>query len=239
MGKNTIAQARGKGGPTYRAPSFTYKGYAGHKKETSSALVAGKIIDLIKCRGHSAPLAQVDYEDGESILMVAPEGLKVGDAVTAGKGAEVKAGNTMLLSEIPEGTLIYNIESSPGDGGKFCRASGTFARVLTKTGGKVAVELPSKKQKEFMNDCRASIGIIAGGGRTEKPMLKAGVHYYKMKAKNKLWPIVCGQSMNAVDHPHGGSKSSKKNYPYTVSRHASPGAKVGAIAARRTGRRKR
>ncbi|MBN2111535.1 50S ribosomal protein L2 [Candidatus Woesearchaeota archaeon] len=238
MGKNLIQQARGKGGPRYRAPSFRYKGSAVHKN-ISDSIVDGRIIDLVKCQGHSAPLAKVKYDTGEQILMLAPEGIRVGDSVSCGQGAKVKAGNTMILGEIPEGTLIYNIESNPGDGGKFCRASGTFARVLTKIGGEVVVELPSKKQKTFQSGCRANIGIIAGGGRKEKPFLKAGRKYYAMKAKNKLWPIVCGQSMNAVDHPHGGSKSSKKNYPYTVSRNASPGAKVGAIAARRTGRKKR
>ncbi len=238
MGKNLIQQARGKGGPRYRAPSFKYKGPAVHKN-LSEKQIQGEIIDFIKCRGHSAPLAKVKYEDGEQVLMLAAEGLKVGDTVSTGAGAEVKSGNTMTLNDVPEGTLIYNIENSPGDGGKFCRASGTFARVLTKIANKVVVELPSKKQKTFQKNCRASVGIIARGGRTEQPFLKAGRKYYAMKAKNKLWPIVGGQSMNAVDHPHGGTNSAKKNYPYTVSRNAPPGAKVGAIAAKRTGRKKR
>jgi large subunit ribosomal protein L2 len=238
MGKRIIAQARGKGSPTYRAPSFRYKGPAVHKT-LSESLAVGKIVDFIKCRGHSAPLAKVRYEDGEDVLMLAAEGLKVGDKVSCGHGAEIKPGNAMSLDDIPEGTLIYNIESSPGDGGKFCRSSGTFGRVISKISNNVVVEFPSKKQRAFQKNCRANIGIIAGGGRTEKPFLKAGRKYYAMKSKNKLWPIVCGQSMNAVDHPHGGSVSSKKNYPYTVSRNAPPGAKVGAIAAKRTGRKKR
>lgn len=238
MGKRIIAQARGKGGPTYRAPSFKYKGYAGHKG-LSESLTTGEIVDFITCRGHSAPLAKVKYEDGDNVLMLAAEGLKVGDTVSCGQGAQVKSGNTLSLDDMPEGTLVYNIESSPGDGGKFCRASGTFARVISKRAGKVIVEFPSKKQRAFQKGCRASIGILAGGGRKEKPYLKAGRKYYAMKAKNKLWPIVCGQSMNAVDHPHGGTTSSKKKYSYTVSRNAPPGAKVGAIAAKRTGRKKR
>jgi large subunit ribosomal protein L2 len=238
MGKRIIQQARGKGGPRYRAPSFKYKGPACHKV-SSGGVVGGLIVDFVKCRGHSAPLAKVKYEDGEDVLMVAAEGLRVGDLISCGKGAEVKAGNTLPLSEIPEGTLVYNIENSPGDGGKFCRASGVFARVLSKIGKGVVVELPSKKQKTFQELCRASIGIIAGGGRPEKPFLKAGRKHFAMKAKNKVWPIVCGQSMNAVDHPHGGTTSSKKNYPYTVSRNAPPGAKVGSVAAKRSGRKKR
>ena len=238
MGKRLIQQARGKGGPRYRAPSFKYKGPASHKISSDNA-ISGMIVDFVKCRGHSAPLAKVKYEDGENVLMVAAEGLRVGDSISSGKGSEIKAGNTLALADIPEGTLIYNIENSPGDGGKFCRASGTFARVLSKIGKGVVVELPSKKQKTFQELCRASIGIIAGGGRPEKPFLKAGRKHFAMKAKNKVWPIVCGQSMNAVDHPHGGTTSAKKNYPYTVSRNAPPGAKVGSIAAKRSGRKKR
>ena len=128
---------------------------------------------------------------------------------------------------------------NPGDGGKFARASGTFAKIVSKSAGRVIVVLPSKKQKMFKPECRATIGVLAGGGREEKPFLKAGMKYFKMKAKNKVWPKVCGQSMNAVDHPHGGSRSSQKNYPYVVSRNAPPGAKVGSISGRRTGRKKK
>ena len=102
----------------------------------------------------------------------------------------------------------------------------------------IVVELPSKKKKVLNPQCRASIGVVAGGGRKEKPFIKAGNKFKAMKARSKLYPKVCGQSMNAVDHPHGGTRSSKKNYPYTVSRHTPPGAKVGKIASRRTGKKK-
>ena len=82
------------------------------------------------------------------------------------------------------------------------------------------------------------MGIIAGGGRLEKPLLRAGTKFYKMKAKNKLWPKVSGNAMNAVDHPHGNKRSQRKSKAKPVSRHAPPGRKVGAVAARRTGRKK-
>jgi large subunit ribosomal protein L2 len=202
-------------------------------------LVAGKVIDFVKCPGHTAPLAKISYDDGETVFTIAAEGMQVGDNVTAGTGSEIKPGNTLALKDTPIGTLIYNIESNPGDGGKFCRASGTFAKIVSKTRDNVVVELPSKKEKTFKKDCRAHIGIIAGGGRLDKPIVKAGNQYHKKRATNKLYPKVCGQSMNAVDHPHGGSRSSKKNYPYTVSRNLPPGAKVGKISPRRTGRKKR
>jgi large subunit ribosomal protein L2 len=240
MGKNLVCQARGKGGPRYTAPSFNYAGSAKLKHLSEKETLAnGTIIDIIKCPGHTAPLIKVAYADGEEVLDIAAEGVKVGDTITAGVGSEIKQGNTLPLGEIPVGTMVYNLEASPGDGGKFCRASGVFARVLSKTEKYVVVELPSKKERTFVKSCRANVGVVAGGGRTEKPLVKAGTNHHKKQATNKLYPHVCGQSMNAVDHPHGGSRSSKKNYSYTVSRDLPPGAKVGLIAARRSGRKKR
>ena len=151
----------------------------------------------------------------------------------------IERGNVLQLKNIPEGTLIYNIESNPGDGGKFVRSSGTFARIVGKMKNKIIILLPSKKKKDFNPECRATIGIIAGGGRKEKPFLKAGKMYHKMRQKNKLYPKVCGVSMNAVDHPFGGSKSSHKGRPTQSGRFDPPGRKVGKISPKRTGRRNR
>ena len=83
-------------------------------------------------------------------------------------------GNTMQLKNIPEGAAIYNVESNPGDGGKFARTSGAFARIIAKMKDKVIVQLPSKKERSFLPECRATMGIVAGSGKTEKPFLKAG-----------------------------------------------------------------
>jgi len=236
MGKRIIQQARGKGGPTYRAPSFKYKGKLSHPKD-QTATINGKVIDLVHCAGHSAPLAQIRYENGEKCFMAAPEGIKVGDVVASNDG-NTGLGNTMTLETVPEGTLIFNIEGVPGDGGKFARAGGAAARVLSKSGSKIIVQLPSKKQKTFNSKCRANVGTVAGGGRLEKPLLKAGKAYYKYKAKNKLWPVVSGVAMNAVDHPYGGSHSSHKGRPTIARRHAPPGAKVGKVKPRQTGRKR-
>ena len=237
MGKNLIQQARGKGSPTYRAPSFRYKGESKYARFEERNLI-GKIIDLIHSQGHSAPLAQIEYENGSKVLIQAPEGVRVGDKVEMGKDIEVKNGNVMPLENIPEGITIYNIEASPGDGGKFVRSSGGSARIITKMQNKIVVEMPSAKRKVFLPGCRATIGVIAGSGRKEKPFLKAGKMYYAMKAKNKLWPQVSGTSMNSVDHPFGGSSSAVKGGPTQSSRNAPPGAKVGKIAPKRTGKKR-
>ncbi len=234
MGKSLIQQKRGRGTTTYRAPSFRYKGRAEHPATQSS----GKIVDFVHCQGHSAPLAKVLFKNNENALVLAPQGMRVGDDVMFGEGAAASDGNVLPLQSIPEGTFIYNIESQPGDGGKFVRSSGTFARVLAKTRDSVIIMLPSKKQRNFSPKCRAAIGVVAGGGRTEKPLMKAGNNYYKMMAKNKLYPRVRGLAMNAVDHPFGGSRSSKKGKVTIARRFAPPGAKVGLIRPRRTGRRK-
>jgi large subunit ribosomal protein L2 len=236
MGKNLISQRRGRGTSTYKSPGFNFVARACFAPITREP-VYGRIMDIVHCPGHSAPLALVKYDNGESTYLIAGEGFRVNDIVCSG-GAETKNGNTLELKDIPEGTSIYNIELQPGDGGKFARTTGVFAKVTAHFPDRVSVLLPSKKEKSFDPKCRACIGVAAGSGRTEKPFLKAGTMYHKMRARNKLYPHVCGQSMNAVDHPHGCSRSSKKGRPSIARRNAPPGAKVGLIRPRRTGRRK-
>ena len=236
MGKNLTQQKRGKGSPTYRAPSFRYAGKVGYLRHGQE--VKGKIADVIHCRGHSAPLIKVRYNNDEEILLQAPEGVRVGEDVSAGENSQIKAGNTMQLRNIPEGIPIYNIENSPGDGGRFVRASGAFAKIVAKINNRIIVLLPSGKKKDFIADCRATIGVVAGGGRPEKPFLKAGNKFHAMRAKNKLWPIVSGLSMNAVDHPFGGHSSSSKGRPLQSGRNYPPGRKVGMISPKKTGRKK-
>lgn len=237
MGKPLIQQRRGKGSARYKAISKRYVGRVFHLKNSKDKL-EGSVLDIVNCVGHYAPLAKVKYENGEDSLMFAPEGMKVGDKITAGNKDNIKQGDVVNLRNIPEGTLIYNIESQPGDGGKFCRTSGTFGRLLTRTGKNVTIMLPSKKEKMFSSKCRANIGIIAGAGRKEKPFIKAGKMYMAKRARNKLWPSVSGNSMNAVDHPFGGSSSNRNKMPRQSSRHAPPGRKVGSLAPRRTGKKR-
>jgi len=233
MGKSLTSQKRGKGSPTYRVNSFKYAGETSHLLSSK-----GEIVDIIKSVSHTAPLLLIKYKDENQNLVVAPEGVKVGDILEKGDAVEIKIGNTLPLGKIPEGTFIFNIESTPGDGGKMVRSSGGTAKILAKTKNKVVVKLPSNKQKEFNPKCLAMIGLIAGSGRPEKPFLKAGNKFKLMKAKGKYWPIVSAAAMNAVDHPYGGSRSSRKGRPTIASRNAPPGRKVGMIRPRHTGRNK-
>lgn len=239
MGKNLIQQKRGKGSPRYRAPSFRYKGRVTFSRYEEGKVISASITEILHSSGHSAPLMELKYSNGENGLLQAPEGVKVGDKIEMGRDIEIRAGYILPLKSIPEGTSIYNIESNPGDGGRFARTSGAFAKIITKVQNGIIVQLPSNKRRTFLPDCRAAIGVVAGSGRTEKPFLKAGNKFYAMKAKNKLWPQVSGTSMNSVSHPFGGSSSHAKGIPTQSSRNDPPGRKVGKIAPKRTGRRKR
>ncbi len=234
MGKRLIQQARGKGSMTYRAPSHRYKGSSTYPKKEDTK---SKILDFILCPAHSAPLAKVSHPTEKSNLLIAAEGIKVGEYIQYGPNVEIKSGNILQLKDIPEGTKVFNIESRPGDNGKFCRSAGAFARVVAKIKNKVVIQFPSKKQKEFFEECKASIGTVAGGGISEKPILKAGTRMKMKRARNKLYPRSGATSMNAVDHPFGGTTSSHKGKPTVTPRGAPPGRKVGMLRARRTGRK--
>ena len=231
MGKNLIQQKRGKGGPTWRAHGFNSKGDVKLPNGKTSATVK----DIITSRFHSAPLLQVQYDDKTEGLLIAPEGVKVGDCITIGQ-ADPAIGATMALKDLPEGAIIFNIEAMPGDGGKFVRGSGTAARVIAKREDRVIVILPSKKQREFHPMCRATMGTVAGGGRLDKPFVKAGNMFKQMKSKNRYWPKMTGAAMNALSHPFGGKRTSRKGRPTIAPKNAPPGRMVGMIRPRKTGR---
>lgn len=239
LGKRIKSQRRGKGSPTYRSPSHRFKGAVRHPYPLGGSGGKGVVIDLIHDSGRTSPLAVLKLEDGSKRIVIAPEGMLVGQEVEFGPGSKISLGNVLPLGEIPEGTPVYNIEVTPGDGGKLVRAAGTYAIIIGHEDGKTIVQLPSGKMREFDSKCRATVGIVAGGGRKEKPFVKAGKKYHAMKARGKRYPTVRGVAMNAVNHPHGGGHHDSPGKPTTVSRGTPPGRKVGHIAARRTGRRKR
>lgn len=234
MGKHLRLQRWGRGSPTYRAKSWRRLGEIELPPMREGEAV---VVDLLHDPGRSAPVARIRYGDGEERLVLAPEGIKIGDRIQAGASAPVEPGNVLPLAEIPEGTLIYNIESKAGDGGKFVRSSGSYAVLVAHDVGRTTVQMPSGELKEFDPACKAAIGVVAGGGRGEKPFLKAGRKYHVMLAKGKPYPRVRGVAMNVVDHPFGGGRRKHAGRPKTVSRMAPPGQKVGLIAARRTGKR--
>jgi large subunit ribosomal protein L2 len=237
MGHRLISQNRGRGTPTYRAPSHKFKAALRHPRVDEKETLYGTVTDIVHDPARSAPVAKVLFENGKELLILAPEGMAVEDKVACGTSAEVKPGNSLPLVEIPEGVPVCNIESKPNDGGKFARASGVYATVVSHERGKTVIRMPSGELKWLNPKCRATIGIVAGGGRVDRPFLKAGKKYHKMKTRAAKYPRVSGIAMNAVDHPFGGGNRKHPGKPTTVSRNAPPGRKVGHIAARRTGKR--
>jgi len=233
MGKRIIQQARGHGSKTYRVRRKAFR----FKIKYPTVLTGeGEVIKLFNSAGHSAPLAKIKYSEG-IFYMPAFKGMVEGQKISFG-GTEIKEGNVMELKDIPIKTPIYNIESRPRDGGVFIRSAGSNAVVKRVAEEGVFVTMPSKKDKKFHLKCRATIGEIAGAGRKEKPIVRAGKQHYIKKAKNKLWPRTSAVKVNVVDHPFGSGRG-KNPKSKIAKRNAPPGKKVGLLRPRRTGRRKR
>ncbi len=232
MGKTIIQQARGHGSLTYRAKptSFIYKIQYPNKLEGE-----GTVIRLLSSPAHSAPLAKIIHK-GESFYIPAFKGMIEGQKISFSSG-EIKSGNILPLAKIPLKTQVYCIEAHPGDGGKFIKTGGNAAVVSRIIGDKILLMLPSKKEKAFNSKCRAVIGQIAGHGRLEKPVVKAGKMHYIKKIKNKLWPRTSALKMNAIDHPFGSGRG--KNIKSKIAKRNAPaGRKVGLLSPRRTGKMK-
>ena len=236
MGKRIIQRARGHGGPVYRVRRKAFN----YRISYPDSRIGGKavVLKLISSAGHSAPLAKIKL--GKIIFYnSASKGMYEGQEIEIGTNKET--GNILKLKDIPIGTAVYNIEVTPGDGGKFVRSSGNSAVVSKKYSGIVSILMPSKKEVNFNENCRASIGIVAGAGRVDKPIIKAGKKYYMMKSKGKLWPRTSAVKMNVIDHPFGSGRG--KNLTHgtkgkIAKKNAPAGARVGLIRPRRTGRRR-
>lgn len=225
MGKPIIPQRRGKGGSTYRSPSHRHKGVPGYPRGFTGQ---GIVEDIIHAPGRSTPLAKVRF-DGKTSLMLAPEGLRVKQTIHIGSGSPIELGNVLPLDEIPEGTLVHNIEARPGDGGKFVKVAGTSAAIITR-GKKVIVQMPSGNFKNFDSKCLATVGILSNSGRNDKPFVKAGNKYHAYRSKAKRNKNVKGIAMNPVNHPHGGGGHPHVGTQSTVSYNAPPGRKVGRMS---------
>jgi len=223
VGKRIIQQRRGRGTSTYRIRKANFK----FKLEFNDS--NGVVKDIKHDLGRITPVALIEYEDGSRGYIPAREGMSVNDTLD---------GVVMPLSGIPESKPIFAIESAPNTGPVFCRSGGSSAFIVSKDNKSCTVQFPSKKTRVFNSKCRAIVGVPAGAGRGDKPWVKAGNKWIAMHRKGKLYPITSANAMNAVDHPFGGAYSGV-NKPKTVSGNAPPGRKVGTVASKRTGRKKR
>ena len=235
MGKKLLQQRAGRGNINFRSPGWTRVAPA--RFPTVIKGKTGRVVDIVHNPGQVAPLAKIITDQNEEFYLPAVQGLYVGQTIAIGSGAPTSNGNVVVVSEVPEGTVVSNVEKTRGDGGKFARSAGSYAIVVGKAGNKVLIRLPSGKIAQVNGDALAIVGAVAGGGVVEKPLLKAGNAYWKWKKKAHKWPHVRGVAMNVVSHPHGGGMHQSVSRPSTVARNTPPGRKVGHIAARRTGRK--
>jgi large subunit ribosomal protein L2 len=231
MGKRIISQARGHGSPSYRVRKKAYQFKIKYPMQEGEA----EILSIFHSAAHTAPLLKMKIKN-EVFYNAAFIGAIVGQKVQI--GGEAKEGNILTLKQVPISSLVYNLEANPGDGGKMLRAAGMSAVVFKKLdNNKFSILMPNKKEVVLSGDCRVTLGRIAGDGRTLKPFIKAGPMFYKMKARNKLWPRTSAVKMNAIDHPFGSGRG-KRIKSKIAKRNAPPGARVGHIRPSRTGRSK-
>jgi large subunit ribosomal protein L2 len=236
MGKRIISRRRGSGTGPYQSPSHRH-----HEPvylPSSRVVGEGTVESIGHAPGRSAPVAQISAPDGSIHAMIAVAGLATGDKIGLHRGAAAR-GSILALSEIPDGTLVSNIEVQPSDGGRLVRAAGTSALVTAHSGKEVTVQLPSGHMKQFLAACRAQVGPVAGAGRSERPFIKAGkkVHAYHSLAKAAFH--VRGVAMNPVNHPFGGGAHQHVGRPSSVSSGTWPGAKVGRFGKKKGKSRKR
>jgi len=163
--------------------------------------IPAKVASIEYDPNRSAYIALLNYVDGEKRYILAPIGLAVGDMVESGENAEIKVGNTLPLTKIPVGSVIHNIEFTPGKGGKIARSAGISAQFMALENGYATLRMPSGEMRKVPEACRATIGQVGNFEHEITSIGKAGV-----KRHMGVRPTVRGSAMNPVDHPHGGGE---------------------------------
>lgn len=202
LGKMTVRHIGGGHKRRYRVVDFL-------RDKTE---IPAKVISLEYDPNRTAYIALLGYADGEKRYILAPLNLSVGDTVIASDSADIKPGNHLALASIPVGTLIHNIESEPGKGGKLSRSAGNYAQLMAKEGEYCQVKMPSGEIRLLHARCRASIGQLSNTDHENIAIGKAGRNRWL-----GVRPTNRGVSMNPIDHPHGGGegKSSGGGHPRT------------------------
>jgi len=160
----------------------------------------------------------VKYTDGDRRYIIQPKGLKVGDKIiSADTGLDIKTGNTMKLKAIPVGTLVHNIEMSPGHGGQIARSAGGYAQIMGRDGKYVSLRLPSGEMRYILGECLATIGTVGNEDFSNIVIGKAGRSRHL-----GIRPQTRGSAMNPIDHPHGGGEGKTNSGRHPVSPWGTP-----------------
>ena len=165
--------------------------------------VPAKVAEIEYDPNRSAYIALLHYADGEKRYILAPQRLRVGMTVQSGPGADIRVGNSLPLANMPPGTVVHNVELTPGRGGQLGRAAGTGIQLLAKEGDYATLRLPSGEMRMVRSACRATVGTIGNSDHQNVKIGKAG-----RKRHLSVRPQTRGTAMNPVDHPHGGGEGS-------------------------------
>jgi len=185
--------------------------------------IEGTVTTIEYDPNRNVRISLVVYADGEKRYVLTPEGLKVGDKIISGKEVDIKTGNTLPLENIPLGTIIHNIEMTPGNGGVMVRTAGGAAQLMAKEGNYVTIKLPSSEMRMVRKECLATIGTLGNAEYKNLSIGKAGrTRHLGIK------PTVRGVTMNPCDHPHGGGegKTGPGGHPKTPWGKPALGAKT-------------
>jgi large subunit ribosomal protein L2 len=175
--------------------------------------VNAKVLAIEYDPNRSARIALLQYAGGEKKYILAPDGLKVGEIVTAGPEVDIKVGNAMPLAHIPVGTFVHNVELRPGKGGQIARSAGCSIQMMAKEGKYAQLRLPSGEVRNVPQDCYATIGVVSNVDHENISIGKAGRSRWL-----GIRPQSRGVVMNPVDHPHGGGEGkSPQGNPHPVS----------------------
>ena len=191
LGRITVRHRGGGASRKYRVIDFKRNKFG----------VTGKVAAIEYDPNRSANIALINYADGEKRYIIAPKGLMVGMQIVAGEKADIKVGNALPLANIPEGTLVHNIELRPGKGGELARSAGASAQILGKEGKYVLVRLSSGEVRKVLGTCMATVGEVGNEDYSLVKIGKAG-----RKRHMGVRPTVRGSVMNPNDHPHGGGE---------------------------------
>ena len=174
--------------------------------------IPAKVVAIEYDPNRSARIALLSYSDGEKRYIIAPAKLNVGDVLLSGENVEIRIGNCLLLKDIPEGTLIHNVEMRPGKGAQIARSAGSGVQLMAKEGDYVTLKLKSGEVRLIHRNCRATIGIVGNADHENISIGKAGrVRWMGIR------PRVRAVAMNPVDHPHGGGEGKASGGRHPVS----------------------
>lgn len=197
-GKISVRFRGGGAKRMYRAIEFSEPAELMKKSQND---VSAKVLAIEYDPNRSGRIALVEYNTGDKAYILAPENLKVESEVVFGEKAEVKAGNRLKLKNMPVGTFVYNIEITPGKGGKIARSAGTSAKVLATEGKYTTISMPSGEVRKILSECFGTVGVVSNPQHRFEVIGSAG----RMRHKGRR-PHVRGSAMNPVDHPHGGGE---------------------------------